>query len=63
MEVTQEIRNTIKVLSAAIEEIAEHSSNYTVSNRKHLKRRRKWDSATLIFILYFGSNSLCYVIS
>lgn len=46
-----------------IDEIAEHSSDYTISNRNHLSRKRKWNSATLIrFILSFGSNSLGYEI-
>lgn len=51
------------LLSDMIDEIAEHSSDYTISNRNYLSRKRKWDSATLIrFILSFGSNSLGYEI-
>lgn len=48
-----------KILFDAIEEVAAHSSDYTVSNTNHLSRKRKWDPATLLrFVLSFGSNSL-----
>lgn len=51
------------LLSDIIDDIAEHSSDYTISTMNHLSRKRKWDSATLIrFILSFGSNSLGYEI-
>lgn len=51
------------MLTELIEETATHASNYIISNKQYMTRKRKWDPATLIrFILSSGSNSLGYEI-
>lgn len=51
------------MLTELIEETATHASNYIISNKQYMTRKRKWGPATLIrFILSSGSNSLGYEI-